>query len=658
MANLERIEKIYDILEKYSGSNPYMIYLKNGVFAYKNLTLNEFQMEFIENNYNFEPKYIHKLVKITEWYGVKRQEKLNLDFVPNAMVITWYLGEAKNMYVFYAKYRRSQEGDILTFAPKSGILTDFLVDDFKEREIDFGKFNSNKSGRILKNYQEEGVKFLVSRKKCILADGMGLGKTSQSIVAALESGYKHVLIISPASVKETWRKELSIYVPEDEITIVSGSEWKDNKFTIINYDILDNFYEVPTETYNFKENDVDENGKIIKKTVSRTMVSRKKSVIDAAMKNSQLFKSHFDLIIIDEAHRLSNKSAGRYKIVLDLIGRSNPSGIYAITGTPITNNPYNFYNILKLINAPIVKDWEFYVKQYCDGKKIFRKGEKDKWTPIFLKKVGKKAWKDLSRDEKNKLDKFLDENASSLWLHNGATNLDELKERVKGYYLRREKSDFDAMVKKEVKLVHYELTEDENREYNDVWKEYELAKSSEISGKTIEEIEEHKQITEGIVLKQWLSDKMISRTVNLAKKHISNGEKVIIMCSFDNEIKKLKEEFGDSCVVYNGKMTAKKKEKSQSEFMNDDSKKVFIGNIISAGVGITLTSANICIFNSFSFVPGDNLQAQDRIHRLNQTKDCIVYYQVFSNTYYEDIFNTVMSKKEVIDNIIIKEKNK
>ena len=201
---------------------------------------------------------------------------------------------------------------------------------------------------------------------------MGLGKTSQSIVAALESGYKHVLIISPASVKETWRKELSIYVPEDEITIVSGSEWKDNKFTIINYDILDNFYEVPTETYNFKENDVDENGKIIKKTVSRTMVSRKKSVIDAAMKNSQLFKSHFDLIIIDEAHRLSNKSAGRYKIVLDLIERSNPSGIYAITGTPITNNPYNFYNILKLINAPIVKDWEFYVNPIVTGKQIGR----------------------------------------------------------------------------------------------------------------------------------------------------------------------------------------------------------------------------------------------------------------------------------------------
>lgn len=91
------------------------------------------------------------------------------------------------------------------------------------------------------------------------------------------------------------------------------------------------------------------------------------------MSNSQIFQSNFDLIIIDEAHRLSNTTSGIYKIVSDLVARSKPLGIYAITGTPITNRPINFYNILKIINAPIASDWNYYVTRYCDAKSFYKK---------------------------------------------------------------------------------------------------------------------------------------------------------------------------------------------------------------------------------------------------------------------------------------------
>lgn len=72
--------------------------------------------------------------------------------------------------------------------------------------------------------------------------------TMAAIVAALEDKYKKILIISPASVKMTWKKELELFVSDDDITIVEGSKWKEKRFTIINYDILKNFYTVPTET--------------------------------------------------------------------------------------------------------------------------------------------------------------------------------------------------------------------------------------------------------------------------------------------------------------------------------------------------------------------------------------------------------------------------
>ena len=116
--------------------------------------------------------------------------------------------------------------------------------------------------------------------------------------------------------------------------------------------------------------------------------------------------------------------------------------------------------------------------------------------------------------------------------------------------------------------------------------------------------------------------------------------------------------FGDKCVFHNGKITAKKKDKAVDTFQTDDNVKVFVGNIESASVGITLTAADIVIFNSFSFVPAENLQAEDRIHRLNQTKPCTVYYQSFQGTYFDRMIELVRGKNEIINNIIVSEKEK
>ena len=88
------------------------------------------------------------------------------------------------------------------------------------------------------------------------------------------------------------------------------------------------------------------------------------------------------------------------------------------------------FNILKIIDADITKDWQSYVKTYCDGKQIFVKGERDKFTNAFLKKKGKNSWYDLSKDEKSELDEYLNQNCKKIWLTNGASNLDELKHKL------------------------------------------------------------------------------------------------------------------------------------------------------------------------------------------------------------------------------------
>jgi SNF2 family DNA or RNA helicase len=99
-------------------------------------------------------------------------------------------------------------------------------------------------------------------------------------------------------------------------------------------------------------------------------------------------------------------------------------------------------------------------------------------------------------------------------------------------------------------------------------------------------------------------------------------------------------------------MSDKEKQRSVDSFQQNDNIKVFIGNIKSAGVGITLTEATYVIFNSFSWVPGNNEQAEDRSYRIGQKNNVTVYYQLFNNTVSTIMWGTVKKKQSVIDSII------
>lgn len=649
--SLEKIEKAYAVLKEYKGDNSYIIDLKNNVYAYKISSLNDMQAEFILNNYDKEPIYINKIVKIADWWGEKLKLKYEIDFLPKVLQIGWYMGDTSTHYVFFCKYRKSQEKAIMVFAPKNAVLTNFLIEDYNNVEVDFKKYEE-KSGRNVYEHQKEAVKFLLSRKKGILALDMGYGKTFSAILAALEGDYKHILVISPSSVKKTWENELKTLVDEDDITIVQGSKWKDAKFTIINYDILDNFYKIPTQTIKKKELNVDEEGKVVHEYKEKEIVSRSKKIIEEAMAESQLFQAQYDLIIIDEAHRLSNSTSGRFKILSDLVKRSNPKGIFELTGTMITNSSKNLYNLLKIIDLPITKDWQFYMTRYCGAKLFYKKNERNAYTALFCEEVNKPDWFHLSNDEKKRLDEILEKKCKKMCIPGEDTNMEELKEIIKPFYLRRLKEEFENIVDKRIKYLHYEMTPEEKNSYESLWDEYVSLQEDK------EKAEKYKKLEETSLMRQWLADKMIPRTIDLARKCIDLNHKIVIFCAYDNEINKFIEEFGDACVYHNGKLTEKKKNEAVEKFQNDDSVKVFIGNIISASVGLTLTAADVIIFNCFSFVPAENAQAEDRIHRLNQTKPCTIYYQSFNGTYFDKMLDINRKKQNIIDKIIVPETKK
>ena len=625
------VDKAYEIIKGYNGYSNYMKYLQYKVNSCHYI-LNDFDIEYIINNKDFVPYELNKTVKISVDFGRKLNEKFLIGFTPEKIRISSVIGEMGNSFHCYIQYRQSVP-PVLTYVNKNNILTPLETVDYNTVEIDFDKYDkSSKDGRKLKTLQKEGIKFLLANRKCILADSMGCGKTIQSIIAAMASNSKKILIITTASLKTNWKRELTIYNDEKDIQILQGSkdEICDKKYVIANYDILINYYEVPTETVYETEYVYNENGKreVIRKPVmikskdgqliEKQKKSTRKDVIEECLKNSPLFLNKFDCVIIDEAQKLSNNSSNRYKVIDDFLKRAKPNYVFLLTGTPLTNKPINLYYILKLIDAPITRDYRYFIKRYCDAK-------------TFRLKTGKEVT-----------------------TINGASNLEELREKIKHLYIRRLLTEMTDMVDKNIITKTYDLTESQRVEYERLWQEYLDAQIEQGN----EDSEQYRQLVEGILVRQYLAKQMVDNTIKLVDNMLEEGGKVIIVCTFSEEIAMFKDYYKKKCVVYDGKMTAKAKDKAEQTFNNDKNVRVFIGQILAAGVGLNLVVANKMVFNSYSWVAADNAQIEDRIYRLTQKNDVTCVYQLFNDSISKHMYDTVVGKKNMMDTIIKSEINK
>lgn len=667
MASIKDTDLALKILNEYNGVNPYILILKRDFFVTKlKKELNDFEIEYIIKNNDKQPISINKITKLADWYGLKKKEEWNTDFIPEKIKVVTLYGETKTHYHCQVQYRQSVK-PVGCFLPKKAVLKNFLLEDYHKLYVDFDRYDklsmSKNPNRKLKPHQKEAVQFLLSRKKCVLADDMGLGKSLSLSVAAIEGNFDSVIIICPASLKTNWRDELLWYVPERDISIIESingknkkeletylgyknesnktisqlqeeakerGKWIDNRFVIINFDILDEFYEIPK--------------------------GRTKNALDESFKKSPMLKyinNKKTLIIIDEAHRLSNNTSIRYKIIKDLIKRGNPNSIYAATGTPITNNPKNFFYVLDLLGDPITDDYQYYLDRYCAAFKVPAKGEKDRWTGYFLNRKKKKNINELTYTEQQELKQYIKDNARMITVANGESNLEELRDRTQHIYLRRVKEDLKGMVNKTIHEIYYDLTPSQQKEYDKLWDEYETVQKEENPDKEL-----NKELIEGGIYRRYLSNQMVPNTIKLAEKLISEGKKVVIGTCYDEEINTLKEYFGDRAVKYNGKMNLKQKDVAQKAFTENPNVVVFLGQLYAAGVGLTLTVSNTVIFNNIDYVPSTCQQFEDRVFRIGQTKDVDIYYQFFNNTQYERIWRLVLKKDLIINSVIKKETDK
>lgn len=323
-------------------------------------------------------------------------------------------------------------------------------------------------------------------------------------------------------------------------------------------------------------------------------------------KESDIVNNKFDLVIIDEAHAIKNTTSKRTKLVMDFVKKIKK--VWLLTGTPVANRPIDFYNLLKICKSNVSQDWVNFVKRYCEGKRFRGTGGR------------------------------------LIWDTKGASNLEELHQYTKDSVLRRKKEEILDLPPKIVSPIYYKL---ENAlGYQEIMGEY---KSWSLKHGHAN-LAQH--MTKLVTLRKFLAEEKTKSTIDFTKDLVDQGKKVIIFTNFNNEQQMIFDAFSRVAVRHNGSMTQEEKEESVTKFQNDDKVKVFIGNIISAGVGITLTKGEVVIMNSLDWVPKSHSQAEDRAYRIGQDKKVNVYYPIFDKTVEEIIYKSLKAKQKNIDTIM------
>ena len=445
---------------------------------------------------------------------------------------------------------------------------------------------------------EETLHFLRNNpaNACYNACEMGLGKTVQAIVAAntldfqLQWGEARILIVCPAIMRLVWRKEIMRWALVGEKFF---NEHLDPTCVIL------------------KSSDIT---KMFSQSWKYLIISY--DLAAAPRITNYLADKHWDLMIMDEAHYLKNSRANRTKAVLQRLWPKADFKL-ALSGTPFTTRVVDGYTLFRRMLPGRWADFNAFAEEfsYCQIKNI---------------------------------------NGRTIRDYFGVKNAPALRELIRSsFYVRYTKEEV--------------LTELPPKIYTRM----PLPISYAVMPKAKEEAEELK-IEAEMIRRAIESDKLPVIPRSLAEHRRLQGEKKapavvefvadlleqdIPVCVFawhKNVIEALRvglEAFNPSVITGD---TESSRRQAEIERFQTGGTKLFIGNYIAAGVGVTLTASSTVVLAELDWSPATTAQAIDRLHRIGQTDTVNVYYFVVENSIDESISNTVMRRtrdfKRVLDN--------
>lgn len=232
---------------------------------------------------------------------------------------------------------------VLRGAPELDLDKRFKTLDKRAKDVAKGSINFGEKPPRVGSYkdgtpapfQEEGVRFLMSRDQAILADDMGLGKTYQAIIAAHNAVPKsqQILIICPAAMVGSWARDISVFMPSAAVAILNTASF--DKGTS------------PSER-------PEKARFLICSYQGATSLTGKAKVANL------LLDRRWGLVILDEAHRLKHYNTLLHRF----IDKIKAERFWFLTGTPMANHVVDYYGLLKLAKHPAGKRLDEFRKKY------------------------------------------------------------------------------------------------------------------------------------------------------------------------------------------------------------------------------------------------------------------------------------------------------
>jgi len=315
------------------------------------------------------------------------------------------------------------------------------------------------------------------------------------------------------------------------------------------------------------------------------------------------------MLIVDECHYIKTKGADRTKQCKKLARFCKY--FLPMSGTPIKSRPVEFFPVLNMLDPKEFGNFWEYTQRYC--------------SPRL--QMGK-------------------------WIWPGATNLDELHERISHLMIRRMKEDvLKWLPKKQRDIIPIKIS---NR------KEYVAARNDFVrwlrktkgraSAKRAMRAE--KLVKLG-ALKRLVAEGKVKGGIEWIKDWLEGtDQKLLVFAIHKSIIAQLKKAF-KGCAVIDGSTSLKKRDKAEEHFQNNPKCRLLIGNLNACGEGLNLFASSTVLFLEMGWNPGEHDQAEDRVLRIGQTSDKMnSYFMVGYKTVDMDIFNMIENKRKVLAKVV------
>lgn len=451
------------------------------------------------------------------------------------------------------------------------------------------------------HFQKQGIAYSMDRKRLIMGDDMGMGKSTQAILTI--AGLNHInfdtlplLIICPSSVKINWTREVIVnttlrpIILQDSIknTFMEFYRVGMGNVFIVNYESLKKYF----------VDHVDDPGK--------DESGRAKPLRLNHIHFKERYVNFFKSVIIDESHRVKALKTLATKFCKGIC--SGKQVILALTGTPVINKPKDLISQLGIIDR--LNDFGGYKnfeRRYCSGPKE-------------------------------------------------ASNLSELNYMLNKFcFYRRNKKDPNIQLQlpdKMRQVVICELSAHARHEYKHAladlesyMKQYKFASDEQIKKSMKGEVMVRIGILKNISARGKLAD-----IFDFIQDVIDNGEKIVLFANLKDIIAQVIERF-PKAVKVTGDDSDLQKQNAVDKFQNDPNTFVFIGNLKAAGVGITLTASSRVAFIEQGWHAAIMDQAEDRCFRIGQKNNVMCTYFLGKDTIDEWNYNLIQSKREMSNQI-------